>query len=174
MTEMAIPTAPAEVPHGPDGLCDNKRAALDEIINANIQRPGAMMVILNTIQNQIGYVSPDMERYVAKKLRVPVGAVHGVVTFYSFFTTQPRGKHTVKFCMGTACYVGGVPQLMEKAKAITGSEIGKTTPDGQLTMEVCRCVGACSQAPVVTIDDEVVGKVKPNKFPQLIKKLLEG
>ncbi len=155
-------------------LCENKRAALDEIIGAHRHRPGAMMVILNEIQKQVGYVSKPMESYVAKKLRVPVGAVHGVVTFYSFFTTEPRGKHTVKFCMGTACYVGGIPQLMEKAKQLTGSEIGKTTADGQLTMEICRCVGACSQAPVVTVDDEVIGHVKPNKFPQLIKKLLEG
>lgn len=173
MTELTT-TTHAQVPHGADGLCDNKRAALDEIIGANIHRQGALMVILNDIQNKIGYVSPDMERYVAKKLRVPVGAVHGVVTFYSFFTTQPRGKHTVKFCMGTACYVGGVPQLMEKAKALTGIEVGSTTADGQLTMEVCRCVGACSQAPVITVDDEVVGKVRANKFPQIIKKLLEG
>ena len=155
-------------------ICESKLALLDEIIAMHRNRPGALMVILNEIQKQVGYVSEPIQKYVAKKLRVPVGAVHGVVTFYSFFTTQPRGKHTVKFCMGTACYVGGVPQLMEKAKQLTGSEIGKTTPDGKLTMEVCRCVGACSQAPVVTVDDEVIGKVKPNKFPQLIKKLLEG
>ena len=155
-------------------ICESKLALLDEIIAAHRNRPGALMVILNETQKQVGYVSEPIQKYVAKKLRVPVGAVHGVVTFYSFFTTRPRGKHTVKFCMGTACYVGGVPQLMEKAKQLTGSEIGKTTPDGKLTMEVCRCVGACSQAPVVTVDDEVVGKVKPNKFPQLIKKLLEG
>ena len=155
-------------------ICESKLALLDEIIATHRNRPGALMVILNETQKQVGYVSEPIQKYVAKKLRVPAGAVHGVVTFYSFFTTQPRGKHTVKFCMGTACYVGGVPQLMEKAKQLTGSEIGKTTPDGMLTMEVCRCVGACSQAPVVTVDDEVVGKVKPNKFPQLIKKLLEG
>ena len=155
-------------------ICESKLALLDEIITTHRDRPGALMVILNETQKQVGYVSEPIQKYVAKKLRVPVGAVHGVVTFYSFFTTQPRGKHTVKFCMGTACYVGGVPQLMEKAKQLTGSEIGKTTPDGKLTMEVCRCVGACSQAPVVTVDDEVVGKVKPNKFPQLIKKLMEG
>lgn len=155
-------------------ICESKLALLDEIITTHRNRPGALMVILNETQKQVGYVSEPIQKYVAKKLRVPVGAVHGVVTFYSFFTTRPRGKHTVKFCMGTACYVGGVPQLMEKAKQLTGSEIGKTTPDGKLTMEVCRCVGACSQAPVVTVDDEVVGKVKPNKFPQLIKKLLEG
>jgi len=157
-----------------EGLCENKRAILDEIISQNRERQGALMVILNETQNKVGYVSVPMQNYIAQKLRVPVGAVHGVVTFYSFFTTEPRGKHTMKFCMGTACYVGGVPQLMEKAKQLTGTEIGKTTPDGQLTLEVCRCVGACSQAPVVTVDDEVIGRIKPNKFPQLIKKLLES
>jgi NADH:ubiquinone oxidoreductase subunit E len=157
-----------------ENLCENKRAVLDVIIEANRSRQGALMVILNETQKQVGYVSEAMQKYVAKKMRVPVSAVHGVVTFYSFFTTEPRGKHTIKFCMGTACYVGGIPQLMEKAKQLTGSEIGRTTADGQLTMEVCRCVGACSQAPVVTVDEEVVGHVKPNKFPQLIKKLLEG
>lgn len=156
------------------GLCENKRAIIDQIIAENRDRPGAMMVVLNETQGKVGYVSEPMQAYIAKKLRVPVGAVHGVVTFYSFFTTEPRGKHTMKFCMGTACYVGGVPQLMEKAKQLTGTEIGKTTPDGQLTMEICRCVGACSQAPVVTFDEEVIGRIKPNKFPALLKKLLEG
>ncbi len=157
-----------------DGLCEDKRAILDEIIEQNRQRPGALMVVLNETQSKIGYVSAPIQQYIAKKMRVPVSAVHGVVTFYSFFTTEPRGKHTMKFCMGTACYVGGVPQLMDKARQLTGTEIGKTTPDGQLTLEVCRCVGACSQAPVVMVDDEVVGRIKPNKFPQLIKKLLES
>lgn len=157
-----------------DGLCEDKRAVLDEIIEQNRERPGALMVVLNETQSRIGYVSEPIQRYIAKRMRVPVSAVHGVVTFYSFFTTEPRGKHTMKFCMGTACYVGGVPQLIEKAKQITGTDIGRTTPDGQLTLEVCRCVGACSQAPVVMVDDEIVGRIKPNKFPQLIKKLLES
>ena len=156
------------------GLCENKKAIIDQIIAENLGRPGAMMVVLNETQGKVGYISAPMQVYIAKKLRVPAGAVHGVVTFYSFFTTEPRGKHTMKFCMCTACYVGGVPQLMEKAKQLTGTEIGKTTPDGQLTMEICRCVGACSQAPVVTVDEEVIGRIKPNKFPSLLKKLLEG
>jgi NADH:ubiquinone oxidoreductase subunit E len=156
------------------GLCENKQGIIDQIIAENLGRPGAMMVVLNETQSKVGYISAPMQAYIAKKLRVPVGAVHGVVTFYSFFTTEPRGQHTMKFCMGTACYVGGVPQLMEKAKQLTGTEVGKTTPDGKLTMEICRCVGACSQAPVVTVDDEVIGRIKPNKFPALIKKILEG
>lgn len=156
------------------GLCENKRAILDQIIMANQHRQGAVMVVLNEVQSKVGYVSEPMQAYVAQRLHVPVSLVHGVVTFYSFFTTRARGKHTMKFCMGTACYVGGVPQLMEKAKQMTGTEIGDTTPDGNLTMEVCRCVGACSQAPVVTVDDEVIGRIRPNKFPQILKKFLEG
>jgi NADH:ubiquinone oxidoreductase subunit E len=149
-------------------------AQLDQIIAANKHRQGALMVVLNEAQGKVGYVSPVMQNYIARELHVPVSAVHGVVTFYSFFTTEPRGEHTMKFCMGTACYVGGVPQLIEKAKQLTGTEVGKTTPDGKLTLEICRCVGACSQAPVVTFDEEVIGRIKPNKFPALLKKLMEG
>ncbi len=154
-------------------LCENQRTILDQIIAEHGHRPGAMMVVLNETQGKIGYISACMEGYIARKLHLPVSAVHGVVTFYSFFTTEPRGKHSMKFCMGTACYVGGMPQLMEKAAQLTGTGMGQTTPDGKLTMEICRCVGACSQSPVITVDDEVIGKVKPNKFPQLIKRLLE-
>ena len=168
MTENAITSTEAQ------GLCENKRGIIDQIIAENLGRPGAMMVVLNETQGKIGYISPVMQTYIARKLRVPVGAVHGVVTFYSFFTTEPRGKHTMKFCMGTACYVGGIPQIMEKARQLTGTDMGKTTQDGKLTMEICRCVGACSQAPVLMVDEEVIGKVKPNKFPQLLKKLLES
>jgi NADH:ubiquinone oxidoreductase subunit E len=154
-------------------LTAERQAQIDEIIAANRLRPGALMVVLNETQNRLGFVSEEMQTYIASQLRVAVSAVHGVVTFYSFFTTEPRGKHTVKFCMGTACYVGGVPQLIEKARQLTGTEMGQTTPNGMLTLEICRCVGACSQAPVVTVDDEVVGRIKPTKFPQMIKKLLE-
>ncbi len=143
---------------------------IDAIIETNKDIKGSTMVILNEVQSQIGYISESMQEYISQKLFVPYSAVHGVVTFYSFFTIKPRGKHTIKFCMGTACYVGGTPQLVEKAKQILGIEPGNTTDDGMFTVEVCRCVGACSQAPVVVIDEEMHGRVKPNKFPQLIKK----
>jgi NADH:ubiquinone oxidoreductase subunit E len=151
-----------------------QRATIDRLIQENAKLPGAVMVILNELQRQIGHVSDAMQCYVAEKLHVPYGAVHGVVTFYSFFTTQPRGKHTIKFCMGTACYVGGTPQIIEKAKQALGIDIGQTTQDGQITLEVCRCVGACSQAPVVVVDDDAQGRVKPNKFPQILRKLQDG
>ncbi len=148
-----------------------QRQIIDQVLSENECRPGAVMVVLNELQNRIGHISEPMQNYVAERLHVPVGSVHGVVTFYSFFTTQPRGKHTIKFCMGTACYVGGTPQLIEKAKQALGIDIGQTTPDGLVTLEVCRCVGACSQAPVVVVDEDAVGRVKPNKFPQVLKKI---
>lgn len=145
------------------------KKTIDEVIDRNKHLNGATMVVLNEIQSKIGFISPSMQVYIAQRLGVPVSQVHGVVSFYSFFTTSPRGKHTVKFCLGTACYVGGIPQVIEKAKQILGIEPGQTTADGEITLEVCRCVGACSQAPVVVVDENLHGRVRPNKFPQLIK-----
>jgi len=146
-----------------------QRQIIDRILHENKNLPGGLMVVLNELQNQIGFVSPSMQQYVAYRMRIPVSAVHGVVSFYSFFTTTPRGRHTIKFCMGTACYVGGVPQLIEKAKQILGVDPGQTTSDGNITVELCRCVGACSQAPVVVVDEEIHGRVRPNKFPQILR-----
>jgi NADH:ubiquinone oxidoreductase subunit E len=152
-----------------DPLMDSeKRAVIDRVLAENKGTDGAVMVALNELQSQIGYITESMEAYVAKKLNVPVSVVHGVTTFYSFFTNRPRGKHTLKFCLGTACYVGGTPQLIEKAKQLLGIDIGQTTPDGNVTLEVCRCVGACSQAPVMVLDDEVEGRVRTNTFPELL------
>lgn len=148
-----------------------KRELIDQIIEKNRNLKGATMVILNELQNRIGFITPAMQAYTARKLDVPMGAIHGVVTFYSFFSTEPRGVHTIKFCMGTACYVGGTPQIIEKAKQALGIDLGQTTPDGQITLEVCRCVGACSQAPVIVVDDEVMGRVRPNKFPQVLRRV---
>lgn len=149
----------------------NQKAIIEKAIADNKDRQGAVMLVLNEVQGKIGHVSPAMQAYIARKLNVSLGQVHGVVTFYSFFKTQPRGKHTIKFCLGTACYVAGVSQLVEKAKQMLDIDLGQTTPDGLITLEECRCVGACSQAPVVVVDEEVNGRVKPNKFPQLVKKV---
>jgi NADH:ubiquinone oxidoreductase subunit E len=112
-----------------------------------------------------------MQSYVAEKLGEPVSRIHGVVSFYSFFTTTPRGKHTIKFCVGTACYVSGINQIIDKAQQILGIKPGETTEDGLITLELCRCVGACSQAPVVVVDDNIHGRVQPNRFPRVIQEI---
>ena len=148
-----------------------QRAVIDKILEKNKNLPGATMVVLNSLQEAIGYISPEMQVYVAEKIGEPVSRIHGVVSFYSFFTTTPRGKHTIKFCIGTACYVGGINQIIEKAKQILGIAPGETTEDGLITLELCRCVGACSQAPVIVVDEEVQGRIKANRFPKTIQDL---
>jgi NADH:ubiquinone oxidoreductase subunit E len=150
-----------------------KRALIDQILKDNKDLPGGLMVILNEIQNQLGFISEPMQVYIANRLHIPISTVHGVVSFYSFFTTTARGRHTIKFCMGTACYVGGTQQIIEKAKQILGIEPGQTTKDGAITLELCRCVGACSQAPVVVVDENTHGRVRPNKFPQILRTVQE-
>jgi NADH:ubiquinone oxidoreductase subunit E len=159
--EKSIETNPLNDPE--------QRSIIDKILDENKDLAGATMVVLNSLQEAIGYISPEMQVYVAKKLGEPVSRIHGVVSFYSFFTTTPRGKHTIKFCIGTACYVSGIEQIIEKAKQILGIEPGETTEDGLITLELCRCVGACSQAPVVVVDEEVQGRVKANRFPKTIQ-----
>lgn len=152
-------------------LNPEKRAIVDRILDKNKDLAGATMVVLNSVQDAIGYISPEMQVYVAEKLGEPISRIHGVVSFYSFFTTTPRGKHTIKFCVGTACYVAGIDQIVEKAKQILEIEPGETTEDGLITLELCRCVGACSQAPVIVVDEEVQGRVKANRFPKTIQNL---
>ena len=149
---------------------DNPRMKqiIDDTISQYGEQNGALMVVLNNLQAKIGFITKPMQAYVAEKMRVPVSKVHGVVSFYSFFTTEPRGKHVVKFCIGTACYVGGASQLIDKAKQILGIEPGQTTSDGLITLEVCRCVGACSQAPVVVVDELNHGRLKPAQFAKIL------
>ena len=148
------------------------RPIIDEIIEQSIDLDGGLMVVLNNLQSKIGYLSAPMQEYVAESMSIPVSKVHGVVSFYSFFTTVPRGKHVITFCIGTACYVGGINQMIDKAKQILGIDPGQTTSDGMITLEICRCVGACSQAPVIVVDEVNVGRVKPSGFEKIVKKVL--
>ncbi len=169
MTTKVLKSYPKNEPLGDE----SKKAIIDTIIDQNMDLPGATMVVLNELQSAIGFVSEPMQEYVAQRLHVPLSRVHGVISFYSFFTTTPRGTHTIKFCMGTACYVGGTPALIEKTKQLLGVAPGETTSDGNITFEICRCVGACSQAPVVVVDEDVIGRVRPNKLPQVLKPIQE-
>lgn len=155
-------TDPLAIPH--------QRAVIDQILEDVKHTPGAPMVVLNELQSRVGHISIPMQAYVAQKLRVPMSQINGVVSFYSFFTTRPRGKHTLKFCLGTACYVRGAPKLIEKAQQSLGIDVGETTQDGEVTLEVCRCLGACSQAPVIVADQSLRGRMHPNQMPQIIQK----
>lgn len=158
----------------PDPLeIPEKKAIIDDVIQKYADTPGATMVVLNNLQEKIGYITKPMQEYVAEELHVPISKIHGVVSFYSFFTTEPRGQHVIKFCIGTACYVGGAQQLIDKAKQLYGIEPGQTTSDGLVTLEVCRCVGACSAAPVVVIDEVNHGRMQPQKFAAAVKNVIK-
>lgn len=166
-----VPMAQALIPAEDDPVViAEQRAQIDAIIAEHSHKAGATMVILNEIQAQIGHISKPMQNYIAEKLRVPLKDVFGVVTFYSFFTMKPRGKHRVAFCLGTACYVSGSEKVIEKAQQILGVKLGETTPDRKFTIEPCRCIGACSQAPAVLIDDNVHGRNSPDKIASVLRR----
>jgi NADH:ubiquinone oxidoreductase subunit E len=158
------------IPEGDPLTIPEQRATIDQIIEENRLVAGAPMVVLNELQSQIGHVSRPMQEYVAQQLGVPMSLIYGVASFYSFFTTEPRGKHTAKFCLGTACYVGGASKLIKRARELLGIEVGETTADWQITLECCRCVGACSQAPTVMIDNDVHGRMTPEILPEILER----
>ncbi len=147
-----------------------QKAVLDEILAENRDKSGATMLVLTLTQERLGYVSPAMQQYLSQEMRVPLSHIYGVLTFYSFFRMAPIGQHKINVCLGTACYVRGGPSLIEKYQQVLGIKVGETTEDRQFTLEVCRCVGACSQAPVVMIDDDIIGRMKPQNVAKTLRK----
>ena len=132
-------------------------------------KPNELINILHEAQNMHGYLPEEMQRIIARKLGIPASKVYGVVTFYSFFTMTPKGKHPISVCLGTACYVRGSEKLLEEIKRVLNIEVGQTTPDGKFSLDGLRCVGACGLAPVFTIGDKVYGRLQPKD----VKKILE-
>ncbi len=146
------------------------REKIDTILDENLGRPGATMLVLTLVQEAVGYISAPMQSYLAEQMNVPLSHLYGVLTFYSSFRTSPIGRHKVSVCLGTACYVRNGPTLLEKLKQVLGVEVNETTADNRFTLEICRCVGACSQAPVVMIDDDIAGRVDPSKIGRILRK----
>jgi NADH:ubiquinone oxidoreductase subunit E len=146
---------------------------LDEIIASYKEKPGALIPVLQIAQGLFGYLPEVVLKRVALGLGKPYSEVAGVVGFYSFFSTVPRGKHVVRVCLGTACYVrGGVDVLNALAKDL-GIEVGGTTEDRLFSLEVGRCFGACGLAPVIMIDDDVHHRVKPKRIGAILEQYAE-
>ncbi len=135
--------------------------------------PGALIPVLQTAQDLFGYLPEKVIKYVAERLDLPYSEVTGVVTFYSYFSTVPRGKHVVRVCLGTACYVRGGKEVLESMQKTLGIGVGETTPDRQFSLQVGRCFGACGLAPVVLVDDDVHQRVKPARVRDVIEPYLE-
>lgn len=148
----------------PKELYDELGAFIDSLETTS----GALIEILHRAQEIFGYLSRDVQLYIARKLGIPGAEVYGVVSFYSTFTTKPSGKHTISVCMGTACFVRGADKILEKFKERLGIESNETTEDGLFTIKDVRCIGACGLAPVVTVDGKVYGRVKEEDVDNII------
>ena len=132
--------------------------------------PGELINILHTVQGKLGYLPKEVQELIAMELGIPAAKVYGVVTFYSFFTMKPKGKYPISVCMGTACYVKGSQQILDKISEVLGIGPGECTADGNFSLEACRCIGACGLAPVLTVNDEVYGKITEDDVPGILAK----
>ncbi|MEW6739112.1 MAG: NAD(P)H-dependent oxidoreductase subunit E [Nitrospirota bacterium] len=144
-------------------------AKLDEIINKYKHKPGSLIPVLQESQELVGYLPPVVQRHISKGLRIPVSEVHGVVSFYSFFTMKPKGKHNIRVCLGTACYVKGAEEIVKKFSDGLKVDVGGITTDKKFSLETVRCLGACGLAPVVVVDKDTHGSVNPVKTLDLLK-----
>jgi len=143
-------------------------ASVDAIVRQKGADPDNLIEILHAVQEDIGYLPQEVQEYVADKVALPAGTVEGVVSFYSFFTTVPRGRHTIKVCQGTACYVRGGKRVLEAVCKACGCGVGETDEDMRFSVDVVRCVGACGLAPVLTVDGDVFERVKPSRVPDIL------
>lgn len=150
-------------------LDNPKFVKLAEVIESYRNVDGPLIQVLHRAQEIFGYLPPEVQRFVAQQLGIPLSTVYGVVTFYNFFRTTPQGKHVINVCLGTACHVKGAEHVVEILREELGVGIGETTQDGLFTVTAVRCVGACGLAPVMMVDEEVYGRLDRGKIKKIIE-----
>ncbi len=144
-------------------------AKLDEVIARYAGKAGHLIPALKDAQEMYGYLPMEVQHRIADGLHVSPSHVYGVVTFYSFFTIMPRGRHTIRLCLGTACYVKGSKEILETIVREVGINVGETSQDGRFTIEAVRCLGACGLAPVMMIGEDTHGNVDPKDTLRIIQ-----
>ncbi|MCR5422527.1 MAG: NADH-quinone oxidoreductase subunit NuoE [Bacilli bacterium] len=142
---------------------------IKEIINRYRDERTPLMMILSDIQKEYGYIPLDVQELVSEETGIPVAEIYGVVTFYSFFSLNPKGKYVIGVCLGTACYVKGGQQIIDKFSELLGIKPGETTEDGLFTLSALRCIGACSIAPAVNINGKVYPKMTVDKVIKVVE-----
>ena len=151
-----------------------QEAKLKAVIEANRGQPGATMPVLQGAQEIYGYLPEEIQVMVAEELGVPLTEVYGIASFYSQFTMNPKGKVKIAVCMGTACYVRGAGDILDDISQKTCCKAGEITPDGKISVEATRCIGACGLAPVLTINDDVYGKLGRGEIEPVIDRYIEA
>ncbi len=147
-----------------------QEAALLKVIADHRDDKGALMPILQQAQDIYGYLPIEVQTKISDELDVPLEKIYGIVTFYSQFSLYPKGKYKVSVCLGTACYVKGSGDIFNKLQDLLGIKDGECTPDGKFSLESCRCIGACGLAPVITVNDDVYGKLTLDDLDGIISK----
>lgn len=150
-------------------LPENKIKELKEKCAALNNEPGELINALHAAQSLFGYLPAEVQELVSSEMNVSIAHVYGVVTFYSFFSMTPKGKHPISICMGTACYVRGAEKVLDEFKKLLEVKVGDTTPDGKFSLSCLRCVGACGLAPVVTVGEKVYGRVAPEDVKGILE-----
>jgi NADH-quinone oxidoreductase subunit E len=154
-------------------LVEEKYHELEEFINNLPDKRGALIEVLHKAQHIFGYLPQEVQVFVGEKLDVPASKVFGVVSFYSYFTTEPRGEYVVNICLGTACFVRGAANVLAEFEKQLNIKNGQTTPDGRFTIGSLRCVGACGLAPVVMVNDKVYGHVTEQDVRKILAEYTE-
>lgn len=147
-----------------------KLKQLGQIIEKYKDTQGALIPVLHEAQNLYGYLPLEVQREISNGLGIPLAEVYGVVSFYAQFSINPKGKYQVSVCMGTACYVKGSTDILDKFKTRLGIDVGECTDDQKFSLDACRCIGACGLAPVVTINEDVYGKLTVDDIDAIIDK----
>ena len=141
-----------------------------EVIDAHKGQDGAAIPVLHKAQEIYGYLPIEVQTMIAEGLDIPLAEIYGIVTFYTQFSLNPKGKYKIGVCLGTACYVKGSGDILEKIKSILGIDVDECTPDGKFSIEATRCIGACGLAPVITINEDVYGRLVVDDVEDILKK----
>ncbi len=153
-----------------DEITKEQYQKIDAIIQKYKDKPGSLIPVLQQAQDVCGYLPHIVQRYIAKGMKMSPSVVFGVATFYSFFTLVPRGRHVIRVCLGTACYVKRSEEIIEKIKDELDIEVGEITRDKKYSLEAVRCLGACGLAPVVVIGQDTYGDVAATKVMDIVNK----
>lgn len=143
-------------------------AKIIEICESFGNNPRDLVNVLHRVQGEFGYLPAEVQEVVSNQLKMSLAKIYGVVTFYSFFTMIPRGKHPISVCTGTACYVRGAEKVLDEFKKVLNIKVGESTPDGKFSLNCLRCVGACGLAPVVQIGEKTYGRMAPDDVKRIL------
>jgi len=151
-------------------LSEERLQKLNSVIERHKGAKGSLMPLLNESQKIFGCVPFAVQKKISEATGVPMAEIYGVITFYSYFSVEPKGRNIIGVCMGTACYVKNAQKILEEFEKKTGTQSGKTSPDGNFTIEATRCIGACGLAPVVTVNKDVYARVTSDEVAAIVSK----